>query len=149
MRLLPHLLVLSIAVVTFSLPVLADEPADDDSTRVEGTFTLAAEVPSFEGQKVDIRLYEYDPFLADAGATLKDQVEIKDFGHTTGMETKREFVIGAEGKIKPRMSYYVTLFVLDGEKRTHMGKVPGEFLAKVITEGHPRKIEMQVKPVGK
>jgi len=121
----------------------------DKSTKVDGTFVLSKDEATFAGHVVDIRLYEFDPFLADVGATLIEKLEMKDFGHTKGTETKKEFVIGAKGEIKPRMSYYVTLFILKDGKRTHMGKVPGKFLCKVITGGNPRKIEMIVKAIGR
>src|SRR5262245_14275877 len=86
---------------------------DKDATRVEGTFTVPKEVASFQGRVVEIRLYKYDPRIADQAADLVEKVEIKDFAHTQGQEKKKDFVIGANGKREPQRSYYLTLFLLD------------------------------------
>jgi hypothetical protein len=141
-----HILFAVITSLLLAAVAVGDEA--DKSTKVTGVFVIPKEVATFAGHGVDIRLYEYDPFLADASATLVDQVEMNDFGHTQNKETRTEFVIGAEGQIKPRMSYYVTLFILKDGKRTHMGKVPGQFLCKVLTNDNPREIEMVVQKVG-
>ena len=119
-----------------------------ESTKVEGGFEIPANVATFSGQLVDIRLYEYDPFLADVGATLIDQVKLKDFGHSKGTATQKSFTLGAKGTTKDRMQYYVTLFVLKDGKRTHMGKVPDKFMAHVLGT-HPRTLTMIVNPVGR
>jgi hypothetical protein len=115
---------------------------------------IPADTPSIKGSTVDIRLYEYHPMIADKAATLVDQVQIKNFAHTKGKETKTAFSIGQKPgrKIDQRMQYYVTLFIHSGDPtktpRTHMGKpANGKFLCKVLTAGNPRKIVMKVSPV--
>ena len=51
-------------------------------------------------------------------------------------------------QIKARRSYYVTLFFLDGNKRTHMGEKNGERgLAKVLTDSKSRSLKMIVRQV--
>ncbi|MDP6542734.1 MAG: hypothetical protein QGH60_02020 [Phycisphaerae bacterium] len=143
---------LSAAVVLLLCGLLVAEVV---STEVAGTMVIGADVPSIKGSTVDIRLYEYHPMIADKPATLVDQVQIKNFAHTKGKETKTAFSIGQKPgrKINQRMQYYVTLFIHSGDPaktpRTHMGKpADGKFLCKVLTAGNPREIVMKVRPVG-
>jgi len=138
------------AVLSFCVPLAAEVV----STEVAGTMVIPADVASIKGSTVDIRLYEYQPLLADAAATLVDQVQLKNFAHTKGKETKTAFSIGQKPgrKINQRMQYYVTLFIHSGDPartpRTHMGKpADGKFLCKVLTAGNPREIVMKVRAV--
>ena len=94
---------------------------------VTGTVVLPKDLPSFEGRVVEIRLYKIHPLLADAPATLVDKVEIKDYSHIQGKETETDFVIGGNEKLEPNLMYYVTVFILQDGKRTHIGEVPGKF----------------------
>jgi hypothetical protein len=123
---------------------------DKGSTRVQGTFVIPKEVASFEGRRVEIRLYKYDSRLADRPADLVEKVELKDFSHTTGKETRKEFVIGAQGELDSRMAYYVTLFILDGDKRTHMGRCVHDKkgIGSVLTHGQPNAITLEVSEIG-
>jgi hypothetical protein len=121
------------------------------STRVEGLLVVPAEVPSFAGRVVEIRLYKFDLRLADKAADLVEKLEIKDFSHQTGTETKRGFVIGDKRKLEARMSYYLTLFLLDQGKRTHIGEcrhARGN-LCRVLTDGNPSRVTLDVRPVKK
>jgi hypothetical protein len=146
-------LILSLRVMAigclFTLVAVAAE--GEPSTKVEGAFVIPKELASFEGRVVEIRLYKHDPRLADAPANLVEKVEIKDFAHTEGKETKKDFVIGAKGVLEPKMGYYVTLFVLQNEKRTHIGECEHskKDLCKVLTKGAPSKISMKVREVKK
>jgi hypothetical protein len=137
--------------LAMALLVMASAQAEDrkDSTKVEGVFVIPRDVASFEGRLVEVRLYEYDPLLADAAANLVEKVEFKDFSHTTGKETKKAFVIGDKGTINPKRSYYVTFFVLEGDKRTHIGKCEHdkEGIGKVLTGGQPSKITIEVREI--
>lgn len=128
--------------------------AEADSTEVTGTLILPATVGSIKGSVVEIRLYEYDPRIADKAATLVDKVQIKGFQHTQGKETKREFSIGKKPpeKLDPKMRYYVTLFIHPGDPdktpRTHMGEATHrKGLCLVLTQDHPRQITMKVREV--
>ena len=122
--------------------------ANKKSAKVTVAVVLPEKVGSFEGRTLDVRLYEFDPLLADVGATLIDQVERKSMSHQAGKETKLTLELGEDGQIKPRRSYYVTLFYLDGKQRTHMGEKDGKRgLAKVLTENNPRSLKMIVRPV--
>jgi hypothetical protein len=128
-----------------------DDKKDDKTTKVTGTAIIPKDLPSFSGRTLELRLYAHDPRVADRAADLVEKVEVKDFKHETGTETKKEFTIGAKGELKPNMKYYVTAFVLDGEKRTHIGQADHvkEPFNKVITDGNPREITVRFKEVGK
>jgi hypothetical protein len=118
------------------------------STRVEGTVVVPKEVPSFGKRLVEIRLYRYDPRIADKAADLVEKVELKGFDHTAGKETKKNFVIGAKGALEPGMNYYLTLFLLEGGRRTHIGECQhARGLCKVLTGGNPSKVVLKVRPV--
>jgi hypothetical protein len=119
------------------------------STKVQGTLVVPKDLASFAGRLLEIRLYKYDPRLADRAADLVEKVEIKDFAHTEGTETKKTFVIGAKGEIEPKRAYYVTLFVLDGNKRTHIGDADHakKNLCRVLTDGQPNQITMVIRSV--
>jgi len=121
--------------------------AEEKTAKVAGTFTVPKELDSIQGQVVEIRLYKIHPMIADKPADLVERVEIKDFNHVKGTETKKEFVIGAKAKLEPEMKYYLTLFILKDGRRTHMGYVPGKFLITVLTQGNPNTVAITVKKV--
>lgn len=114
---------------------------------VTGTVVIPKDVASFTGRTLEIRLYKIHPKLADAPATLVEKLEAKDFAHTKGTETKKDIALGANEKLDPRLRYYMTLFVLDGNVRTHMGEADHakNNLCNVLTEGQPRKIVVTFK----
>lgn len=122
-----------------------------DTCKVVGTLIIPEKVASFESRLVEIRLYKYDPRLAEVAADLVEKVEFKDFSHTTGKATKKEFVIGAKAKLEPMRSYYVTCFIVDKGKRTHMGKCVHDMqgIGKVLTNGQPNKITIEVHELKK
>jgi hypothetical protein len=59
------------------------------------------------GIYVDARLYEYDPWLADAPATLVDQVEFEGLDLSTKAHSLLDVHFSA--KRKTRMNYYVSI----------------------------------------
>jgi hypothetical protein len=138
--------VVASAFVGFGLQSSAGE---DKTTKVEGAFVIPKEVSSFEGRLVEIRLYKHDPRIAGKAAELIEKVEIKDFAHVEGKETKKEFTIGSKGKLEPKMGYYVTFFILEKERRTHIGECEHrpKDLCKVLTNGEPNKIGLKVREV--
>ena len=141
----------ALVLLTTASHSFADDKKDDTSTKVTGTVIVPKEVPSFDGRVLELRLYAYDPRIADKAATLVEKVDVKGFTHVEGKETKKAFVIGAKGELKPNTKYYVTAFVLKGEDRTHIGqadhvKVP---LNKVLTDGNPRTVTIRFKEIGK
>lgn len=138
----------SLFVIASALPVFA---ADGDSAKITGTIAAPKALKSFDKLTLEVRLYEYDPGIADKAADLVDKLEVKDFSHAEGKETVETIELGAKAKIKPGMSYYVTVFVLDGKDRTHIGDLahaPDGF-AKVLTNGGPRAIRGTLRPVKK
>jgi hypothetical protein len=119
------------------------------STKVEGTFIIPKEVASFDDRLVEIRLYKFDPRLADKSADLVEKAELKNFAHAAGKETKKDFVIGTKGMLEPNRDYYVTFFILDKGMRTHIGKCDHdkEGIGKVLTNGQPNKIKIEVREI--
>jgi hypothetical protein len=136
------------AKALLSTPAVKDEKEAQDTARVTGTFLLPKELDSFDGRVVEIRLYKIHLMIADKAADLVEKVEIKDFAHTKGTETKKAFVVGAKAKLEKDMKYYLTLFILNDGQRTHMGEVsPGAEPPKVLTQGHPNKVTLTVRQV--
>jgi len=127
----------------------ADDPKPDTSTKVTGTVVVPQDVASFDGRVAELRLYAYDARIAGKAADLVEKVEIKDFTHVTGKETKKEFTIGAKGELKENTKYYVTAFVLKGEERTHLGQADHvkQPLNKVLTDNNPRTITIRFKEI--
>ena len=141
MKRLLTLTTLIVGLLVAAIIFVADNK--DESTKVTVTIILPKELASFADRTLELRLYEYDPFLADVGADLVDSIAKRDFSHTTGTSTELKIDIGVKGKIKPARSYYVTSFVLDEGKRTHMGEKDGSRgLTKVISDGHPSEVTM-------
>ncbi len=141
-----RLFVVSFCLVAMNLVSFAE---DKKTAKVEGTFIIPKEVADIKGQTVEIQLYKYDARIAGKAADLVDKVEIKEFKHENGKETKKEFTIGAKSDLDEKASYYITFFIVDGKNRTHMGE--GEHapknLCKVLTGGNPAKITVNVRPV--
>ena len=115
---------------------------------VQGVLVIPKTVGSFEGHTLEIKLWEYDPFLADASAKLVDEFGAKTYGHTQGKDTKTTFSVGT--KLEPRQDrrYYITVFVLNDGKRTHIGEQDGKSgLCKVLTQGNPSSVKMIARAV--
>ena len=68
------------------------------------SFPLTAE--KLENIYIDARLYEYDPFLADASATLLDHVELEGISFSATADSLVNINFSATRKT--RMKYYVT-----------------------------------------
>lgn len=125
--------------------VSAEEPP---TSKVEGVMIIPKTVGTFMDQTVEIRLYKYDPRIADKAADLVDLVRVEKYSHTAGKESKKTFTLGQKSKLDPRMSYYVTLFILKDKKRAHIGECAHrKGLCTVLTRGQPQKIKMTVRPV--
>jgi len=97
------------------------------SAQVNGTVIAPKAVKDFGGLTLELRLYEYDPFLADVGATLVAKKRIKTFAHQEGKESKLTFKLAETASKMPRRSYYVTCFMLDAKgNRKLMGEKDGK-----------------------
>ena len=148
MELVIRTLVVLVSLMVFAVmapTAIAEE--EQDTAKVTGTFVVPKELESFDGRVVEVLLFKIHPLLADAPADLVEKVEFKDFVHTLGTETKKEFLIGAKARLEMDKKYYLTLFILKDGKRTHMGEVPGKFLCTVLTNGQPSKVSLTVKMV--
>jgi hypothetical protein len=140
--------ILSLATVMLASVNANADDKPDESTKVTATIILPKDLTSFADHTLELQLYEYDPRLADAGANLVEAIEKPKFSHTSGKPTELKIEIGAAGKIKPERSYYLTMFILNGTTRTHIGERDGkQGLCKVITNGEPREVKLLVRNV--
>jgi hypothetical protein len=118
----------------------AEEPKEA-TAEVQIKITIPQSVASFKGRTLEARLYKYDPLLADKAADLVELHEEKQFSHSQGKETVKEFRLGSKAKLEERRSYYLTLFILDGKTRTHIGECThAKGFAKVLTQGQPSQV---------
>ncbi|MFO0883306.1 MAG: hypothetical protein U0894_03830 [Pirellulales bacterium] len=126
-----------------------EEQKADASAKVTGTITFFGDHPTINKLKLQILLYEYDPLLADVSATLIEKVDFKEFTHVTGKATEKKFEIGAKGKLNEQRGYYLSVFVLDGDKRVSMGVLDNDKsgIGKVLTNGQPREVKITAKPI--
>ena len=131
--------------VAFSA-VAAEKP---DSAKVTGTVVTPKTVKDYSGLTLELRLYEYHPFIADKPAGLAAKLNFEEYTHKTGKETKTQFALAV--KIKPGMSYYITCFVIDAKgKRYLMGEKDGKRgLCKVLTGGNPNKVNLILRDLRK
>lgn len=151
MRHLSMLALLFLTGVALADDKKKDDPKKDDkTTKVTGTFTVPKEQMSFDKLTLEIRLYEYDPKVADKAAELVEKVEVKNFKHERGKETVEKFEVGAKGTIKDGKGYFLTMYVLDGDTRVSRGDLGHDTgLGKVLTDGHPREVKATARQIGK
>lgn len=115
---------------------------------VRGVLVIPEKIASFDDHVLEIKLWEYDPFLADVGATLIDDFELKKFRHQQGKLSETAFTVGP--KLEPRKDrrYYITVFVLKDGRRTHIGEIDGNRgLGKVLTKGATSSVKVIARPV--
>lgn len=115
---------------------------------VQGVLVIPKMVGSFEGHTLEIKLWEYDPLLADASAKLVDDFGVENYGHEAGEDTETAFSVGT--KLEPRQDrrYYITVFVIKDGKRTHIGEQDGKSgLCKVLTQGNTSSVKMIARAV--
>jgi hypothetical protein len=118
---------------------------------VQGEVLLPAGLASFEKLRLEVTLWEYDPRLADASATRFDEVVVKDYAHTKGKDTRTAFTLGEKvngGKTNAGKAYYLTVFVTQRGKRTHIGEKDGKpGLCMVLTDGNPNEVTLTLRAV--
>ena len=94
-------------LITFAIALLtasafaADKPS---SAKVTGTVVAPKAVKDIAGLTLELRLYEYDPLLADAAADLVAKLRVKNLAHKKGKETKTKFTLAEGASIMPRRS---------------------------------------------
>ena len=142
------LLLLACTLTVAFSAIAADK---SNSTKVTGTVLTPKTVKDYDGLTLELRLYEYHPFIADKPADLVAKLTLKDYAHKAGKETKTKITIGEAGKITAGMSYYLTCFVIDAKtKRYLMGEKDGKRgLCKVLTGGNPNKVNLILRDLRK
>lgn len=115
---------------------------------VRGTVLIPGKIGSFKQHTLEIKLWEYDPFLADVGAKLIDRFQVEKYQHQDGQETATPFTIGTQLDPRKNRRYYITVFVLKDSKRTHIGEKDGKSgLCNVLTHGNPTTVKIIARPV--
>ncbi len=123
---------------------------DARKAALTGTVVVPADLASFDGQTLEVKLWQYDPLLADVSADLFDELTVKDYSHKTGTVTNTKFELGKPNTVREDRAYYLTVFVTDNGKRTHMGEKDGKRgLCNVLTRGNPPSVEMIVRGIGR
>ena len=123
---------------------------DEDKAALTGKVVIPANLASFDSRTLEVKLWQYDPLLADVSADLVDELMVRDYSHKFGTETNTRFALGKPDAVREDRAYYLTVFVTDNGKRTHMGEKDGERgLCKVLTQGNPDSVEMIVREVGR
>jgi hypothetical protein len=138
-------------VFVFLCVVTTVRAADPVPSKVTGEVLLPAELASFEKLRLELTLWEYDPRLADASATCFDEVVVKDYAHTKGKDARTAFTLGEKvngGQTNAGKAYYLTVFVTQEGKRTHVGEKDGKpGLCMVLTEGSPNAVRLTLRAV--
>jgi len=141
-------LLLAITLSVAFSAIAAEKPYSEDFT---GTVVTPKTVKDYAALTLEVRLYEYHPFIADKPADLVAKLNLKDYAHKAGKETKTQVKVGEAGTITAGMSYYLTCFVIDAKgKRYLMGEKDGKRgLCKVLTAGNPNKVNLILRDLRK
>ena len=145
-------LVLFIAVIFIFMSACtllsAQEENMENTASVSGIVIIPADLPSFAESKLEIRLYKFDPLLADRPAQLIDRFSAQNYSHIEGKTTKTKFELGSQERIDPAMRYYITVFILSNDIRTHIGEKKGkQGLFTVLSANDPRHFSVWIRPV--
>ncbi|MEW4455752.1 hypothetical protein AB1L30_24000 [Bremerella sp. JC817] len=106
-----------------------------NTSAVHGKIVIGKDLPGFERQALEIKLFEYDPLLADVSADLIDEVVIDDFSHAAGKEKSVPFGLGKDFQPRKDREYYITVFVVAGANRTHVGELSRESRINKVRPG--------------
>ncbi len=109
-----------------------------ESGLLQGTIKIPAASTLQEGQTVEIKFFEFDPMLADVSADLLDEKVLMNIQHETGVATEIPFTIGEAIEVDESRRYYITVFGMHGETRTHIGQTEGERGLNVVLENGDR-----------
>jgi len=139
-RLLPvYMLPVIVAAALMLAPASLHAEDEEDAppaSRIDVTVVIPAELADFHGSAMVVTLYEYDPFLADVGATPRGQVVVRHLGHQEGIEQTLRFHIGdALGQPNPQRKYYLSCRIYE-DAGDEDGYVEGEQLHYCHNE-HP------------
>lgn len=112
------------------------EEAPAPESRIDVTVVIPGELDGFHGAALVVTLYEYDPRLADVGATPREQVVVRHLGHQQGIEQTLRFIIGDSLEApNPDRQYYLSCRVYE-DTGDEDGYVEGEQLHYCHNE-HP------------
>jgi len=111
-------------------------PPLNKSATVNVTVKSSSSQNSFKNETLKIKLYGYNPMIADKSATLIQEIT-KDLSHSSKpfiYKTK----IGNKAHKEEKLKYYLTVYVVDQQgKRTYYGYKNGKRgLAKVLEDGN-------------
>lgn len=101
----------------------AEENVKQEDTAISGSLTINSDEESFANATAWVRVWEYDPLLADAAAKQFAESRIDDIVHETGKATEIPFSIGGEDQLNAAKKYYLTVFVYRDGK---VGQVENE-----------------------
>lgn len=105
---------------------------------VQGTIAIPDSATMQKGQTIQIKFFEFDPLLADASATLIDEKIVTNIQHKTGKATELSFAVGADFEPRKDRRYYITVFALQDNNRTHMGEIDGKRGLNVVLQEDDR-----------
>lgn len=103
-----------------------------DSARVDGLFVIPADHADIQGMTVKVILYEYDPFLADAGADKLDELDMPNVVHKKGKATSLKFTVGKDKKIRGDRKYYLSVRGYRGKEYVYYGTPSQGGIGKVL-----------------
>ena len=147
--------------VVFGCLVLWSGLAVADMTRSEGTgeaipgqeelmvdltCVLSAEGPSVERGELVVRLYEYDPRVADRSAAEIGRIAVAGFAHRAGEETVLRFP--CTGTTDRRRAYYITAVVYpEGAAPDRSGIYYLDGFQRVLADGVREALSVVLTPV--
>lgn len=110
---------------------------------VTGRFMIPADAATTEGMTLIVRLWEYDPLLADASAKEVGSFEKNELSHEQGEESAFSYTVrpsANDGQLKASMKYYVTAQIDHAGKRLFYGKPEQGGMAKVFEDGQSSEV---------
>ncbi|PQO25097.1 hypothetical protein C5Y96_26715 [Blastopirellula marina] len=117
---------------------------------VQGTITIPDSTTVEQGETIEVKLFEFDPLLADAPAKLIDEKILTEIQHETGPSTEIPFALGSDLEVQKDCRYYITVFVLQGSDRTHIGEIEGKRgLNVVLQNGDRSPVNLILRPLKK
>jgi len=124
-------------------------PTNTQGSILYVTIKTANSDTSFDNDTLAVKLYRYDPMLADAPATLIDQYT----KHLTTTNSKKQLniqlTLNANSEPNTKQKYYLTAIITNKNgTRIYYGYKNGqEGLAKVFQSTSDNKITMILKPI--
>ena len=97
--------------------------AEQNDFAISGELTINADEESFDGATAWVRVWEYDPRLADAAAQQFAESKVENIEHQNGTATDIPFSLGNAENINTDRKYYITVFIYRDGK---VGKVENE-----------------------